>query len=97
MSSDHFICEYSLLVLSGLLARSSTLPGLRSAVASYPEDRRREGRVAEDMLRFVGAFADYRSLAAEVRERVEGRGGERAMAEHRERMEFDEFMAGWDE
>src|SRR5262245_58841069 len=97
MSSDRFICEYSLLVLNGLLARSSTLPDLRSSIVSYPEDRRREGRVVEDMLRFVGTFTDFGSLAAEVRKRVEERGGEQAMAEHLERMEFDEFMSGWDE
>src|SRR5262245_8502853 len=97
MTSDRFICEYSLVVLHGLLARSSTLPVLRSSIVSYPEDRRREGRVVEDMLQFVDAFTDFDSLAAEVRKRVEERGGEQAMTEHRERMEFDEFMSGWDE
>lgn len=97
MSSDRVICEYSLLVLNGLLVRSSTLPELRSSIISYPEDRRREGRVIADMLQFVDAFTDFGSLAAEVRKRVEERGGEQAMAEHRERMEFDEFVSGWDE
>jgi hypothetical protein len=97
MSSDRLICEYSLLVLNGLLARSSTLPGLRSSVVSYPEDRRREGRVVADMLQFVDAFTDFGSLAAEVRKRAEERGSEGAMAEHLERMEFDEFISGWDE
>ena len=43
------------------------------------------------------AFTDFGSLAAEVRKRVEERGGESAMAEHLERMEFDEFISGWDE
>ncbi len=97
MSSDRFICEYSLLALNGLLARNSTLSGLRSSVLSYPEDRAREGHVVEDMLRVVDAFSEFGSLAAEVRRRVEERGGEQAMAEHREQMEFDEFMSGWDE
>jgi hypothetical protein len=97
MPSDEFIREYGLRVLNGLLAGSSTLPELRSSIASYPEDRTREGRVIEDMLRFTDAFTDFGSLSAEVRKRVEERGGEQAMAKWRERMEFDEFLSGWDD
>jgi hypothetical protein len=97
MSKHHPISEYSLLILDKLLSQCTTISELRSAIASYPEDTRREGHVIKDMEQFVASFPDFATVASETQRRVADRGGREEMERFRDRMEFDEFMSGSDE
>jgi len=89
--------EYGLLILDGLLLRCTSLAELQSAIAAYPQDTRREGEVIKDMQQFVASFPDLAAVTLETHRRVAERGGREEMERFRDRMEFDEFMSGWDE
>jgi len=97
MSQNYQISEYSLLVLDGLLRKCTTLSELQSAIASYPQDTKREGQVIKDMHQFVASFPHLDGVAEETQRRVAERGGSAEMERFRDRMEFDEFMSGWDD
>lgn len=97
MSPQHSICDYSLLILDRLLAGCSTSSVLRQAIASYPEDTKREGHVRQDMLQFVSSFPSLAAVVEATRQQVAERGGREALEARRDRMEFDEFLYGWDE
>ena len=89
--------EYGLLILDQLLPQCQTLSELQSAIASYPEDTRREGQVIKDMQQFVASFPDLAAVVEETQRRVAERGGREEMERFRDHMEFDEFMSDWDE
>lgn len=91
------LAVYSLTVLSRLLSRCGTLPEVLQAVAAYPEDAHREGNVRDDMRQFVLRFSAYAPLVEAVRARVAEQGGPAALDALQDRMEFDEFMSGWDQ
>jgi len=97
VSHDHHISEYGLLILDQFLSKCKSFSELQSAIASYPEDTKREGHVIKDMQQFVSSFPDLEAVAEETRRRVLERGGREEMERFRDRMEFDEFMSGWGE
>lgn len=88
---------YDLTVLARIVARCRTLPEVQQAIRDYPEDVHREGRIRDGLAAFVAAFDAYDRLAETVRARVAEHGGSDALDDLQNHMDFDEFMAGWDE
>jgi hypothetical protein len=85
---------YTLTVLSRLLGRFRSLPEIRTAVDTYPEDTRREGPVRADMAEYVSRFSTFDQLDKAVQTFVASQGGPDALDDLQNRMDSDEFMAG---
>ncbi len=88
---------YALTVLGRLVAKCRSLPEIRQAIDAYPEDSHREGHVRAEMSAFVSGFASFDPLVQAVRALAASHGGQAALDDLQDPMEFDEFMAGWDD
>ncbi len=97
MSEVPLIADYNLLVLDGLIARCTTLSELQQAIASYPEDTKREGHVISGMQEFVARFETLPGVVEATEQAMARRGGREALERFSELMDFDEFMSRWDE
>jgi hypothetical protein len=92
-----FICDYNLLILDSLVARCTTLAELQQAIASYPEDTRREGHVISGIQQFVAPFAALPAVVEATNQAIARRGGREALEQIRRQMELPESSYGYDE
>jgi len=96
-SIESSVGVYGLTILGRLLARCRTLPELLQAIAAYPEDVQREGRIKAGLTACVAAFTDFELLAKTVQSEIARHGGQASLDEEQDDMDRDEFLSGWEE
>lgn len=89
------IAIYSLMILDGLVQKSSTLADVKRAIEIYPEDTHNQGHVCRDMANFVAVFATFEYLINGIEQQFAENGGRRGVESQRDSMEKLESWYDW--
>jgi len=90
------LAHYDLLVLHGIVQKSTSVEDVLRLIGDYPENAGIEGDIRREMRTFASSFPDLTKLKQELDRQIGQAGGLDALEAERDLGDFDEFMSGWD-